>query len=163
MPLSTQTTHYDPYCNLTTSYPTERDDELIIVLLLQMTSLACWERAILNTQPTTVRIVTWRPPPPPRGFLWAVLCVLGLVSYYVFEYMCLWWCPTFCYCSSFLFSVMFFFFFISSFVLWTQCYQFLWIVHSWLPFRFSLTFVQSRLTIWYLVLVDRSLVLLCFL
>jgi hypothetical protein len=35
-----------------------RDDELIILLLLQMMSLACWERATLNTQPTTVRIVT---------------------------------------------------------------------------------------------------------
>ena len=72
---SKHTTHYGPYCNLTTSYPTERDDDLIILLLLQMTSLACWERATLSTQPTTVRIVTWQPPTPPRGTTnWSLCC-----------------------------------------------------------------------------------------
>jgi len=34
----------------------------------------------------------------------------------------------------------------SSCVLCTLCYQFLWIVHSRLPLRFSLTFISNRLT-----------------
>jgi hypothetical protein len=38
---SKHTTYYGPYCNLTTSYPTERDDKLIIVLMLQMMYIAC--------------------------------------------------------------------------------------------------------------------------
>jgi len=41
----------------------------------------------------------------------------------------------------FLFSMLCFLFCLSSScVLCTLCCQFLWIVHSWLPFRFSLTF-----------------------
>jgi hypothetical protein len=32
----------------------------------------------------------------------------------------------------------------SSFVMFTQCYQRLWIFHSWLPLRLSLTFTQDR-------------------
>ena len=30
------------------------------------------------------------------------------------------------------------------FILCVQCCQFLWTVHSWLPLRFSLTFIQTR-------------------
>ena len=47
--------------------------------------------------------------------------------------------------SSFQFHVLCFLFCLSSScVLCTQCGQFLWIVHSGLPLRFSLTFIYSR-------------------
>ena len=41
-------------------------------------------------------------------------------------FVCVYWCPT---------HIVF------SFVLYTLCCQFLWIVHSWLPLRHSLTFI----------------------
>ena len=47
-------------------------------------------------------------------------------------------------CSSFYFSVfcvVFLFCLSSSYVLCNQCCQFLWVVHSWLLLRFSLTFI----------------------
>ena len=33
-------------------------------------------------------------------------------------------------------------------LLCTQCCQFLWIVHSWLPLRYSLTFIRARVAQW---------------
>jgi hypothetical protein len=59
-----------------------------------------------------------------------------------FVYVCAEWCPTFRCCSSFLFSALYFWFCLSSScVLCTQCWQFLWIVHTLLPLRLSLTFI----------------------
>jgi hypothetical protein len=52
-------------------------------------------------------------------------------------WLCIEWCPTFCCCS----VLCFLFCFSSSCVLCTQCCNFLRIVHSWLPFMFSLSLV----------------------
>jgi hypothetical protein len=60
-------------------------------------------------------------------------------SSYCVIFFCIEWCPTFC-----CWSVLCFLFYLSSYcVLCTQCCQFLWNVHSWLPFRFSLSLVYS--------------------
>ena len=52
------------------------------------------------------------------------------------------------------FCVVFLFCLSSSCILCTLCCQFLWIVHSWLSLRFSLTFIYSisvweAITVWY--------------
>ena len=70
---------------------------------------------------------------------WLPLWCLYARLIVLFVYFCIEWCPTFCCCS-----VLCFLFYLSSYcVLCTQCCQFLWIVHFWLPFRFSLSLVYS--------------------
>ena len=61
-----------------------------------------------------------------------------------FSDYCLWPSNFFLSVLCFLFVCLFLFLLLlclsSSCVLWVICYQCLWIVHSWLPLRFSLTF-----------------------
>jgi hypothetical protein len=63
-----------------------------------------------------------------------VVCRRAHVLFTLFMFVCIQWCLThivlcFLFCLS------------SSCVLCPQCFQFLWNVHSWLPLRFSLTFI----------------------
>ena len=64
--------------------------------------------------------------------LYVLVCRSAHVLFTLFVFACALWCPThivFCFVSFF-------------FVLCTLCCQFLWIVHIWLPLRYSLAFIS---------------------
>ena len=63
-----------------------------------------------------------------------VVCRKAHVLVTLFVFACVEWCPThIVLCCVFCF--------VSRSAVCTQCCQFLWIVHSWLPLRFSLAFI----------------------
>ena len=69
-----------------------------------------------------------------------VVCRRAHVFITLFVFVCVQWRPTHI-------VVCFLFCLSSSCVLCTQCCQFLWIVHSWLFLRFSLTFLYIKLVL----------------
>jgi hypothetical protein len=67
---------------------------------------------------------------------------------YFVVFVCAWWCPTYILLCLFthggvqhIFCCVFALFI---FVLCALCCQFLWIVHFWLPLRYSLTFIAYK-------------------
>jgi hypothetical protein len=59
-----------------------------------------------------------------------VVCRSAHIMFTLFVFACMWWCPT-----------HIFFWLSSSCVLLALCCRFLWIIHFWLPIRYSLTFI----------------------
>ena len=66
-----------------------------------------------------------------------VVCRRAHVVFTLFVFVCVYWSPTHIDCVVFLLC------FSSPCVLCTLCCQFLWIVHFWLPLRYSLTFIET--------------------
>jgi hypothetical protein len=63
-----------------------------------------------------------------------VVCRRAHVLFRLFVFVCIQWCPTYivlCFC------------FISLCLVYPICCQFLWIVHLWLPLRYSLTVIYQ--------------------
>jgi hypothetical protein len=71
-------------------------------------------------------------------FVFASSCLWGARVLFTL-FVCMWWCPT-CDDVQHILCCIFDLFF---FVLCTLCCQFLWIVHLWLPLRYSLTFIVN--------------------
>jgi hypothetical protein len=82
-------------------------------------------------------VVCWRV----HVLLCFCVCLCIVVSTILLFLVVLAFCVVLC-CVVF---CLFFLFLSSSRVLWTHWYLFLWIVHYWLPLRFSLTFIFTSL------------------
>ena len=83
-------------------------------------------------------VVCWRA----HVLLCFCVCLCIVVSNILLFLVVLVFCVLLCCFPCFLFC---FCFLSSSCVLWTHWYPFLWIVHYWLPLRFSLTFIFTSL------------------
>jgi len=106
-------------------------------------SFLCWHSMCLYILSSVLRCPLRFPHKTVFGLsIPPVVCRRARVLFMLFAFACVSYCPTH--------IVLHFFYSFFVVVLCTQCCQFLWLVHSWLPLRFSLTFIYwwKKIIMW---------------